>query len=128
MKMIQSGDPAPLALLFERHSRPVFRYLIRVTRNRALSEDLTQEVFLRALRYATTYDLKLNARTWLLTMARNACHDARHRVRGETNGAAMSDFQSLEPLVEKEIEKIKTIGCLKWRLDACPMTNVKFLS
>ena len=56
MKHIQAGDPSHLAVLFERYHLALFRYLLQMTRNRTLSEDLVQEVFFRVLKYAQGYD------------------------------------------------------------------------
>ncbi len=103
--MIKAGDPAQLAPLFERHNATVFRYLYQLTRNRALSEDLTQEVFLRVLKYAASFNEHLGFRPWLYGMARNVCHDSRHKTRGETAESEMSEFQSREPLVQEVMEQ-----------------------
>jgi RNA polymerase sigma factor (sigma-70 family) len=105
MRLIQAGDPAQLAHLFERYHLALFRYLYRLTRNRALSEDLTQEVFLRALKYAATFNASLGFRAWLYGMARNACHDARHKVRGEIGDARMNEFRSSDPIAEERMQQ-----------------------
>jgi RNA polymerase sigma-70 factor (ECF subfamily) len=49
MKQVQAGDTAQLALLFERYHVPLFQYLFSLSRNRAWSEDLVQDVFFRVL-------------------------------------------------------------------------------
>jgi DNA-directed RNA polymerase specialized sigma24 family protein len=60
MRLVQAGDTAQLALLFERHHVALFRYLLHLTGDRMLSEDLVQEVFLRVLKYTRSYDPSLS--------------------------------------------------------------------
>ena len=66
------------AHLFERHHLAVFRFLLRVTGDRDLAKDLTQEVFLRVVRAASDYLDTGHALAWLFTIARNVVRD-RHR-------------------------------------------------
>ncbi|WP_257004859.1 RNA polymerase sigma factor [Streptomyces sp. Tue6028] len=68
----RAGDRAAFAALYEEHWRSVYRYLLLRTRNRHLAEDLTQEVFARALRRIGTFTWQgVTFAAWLLTIARN---------------------------------------------------------
>jgi RNA polymerase sigma factor (sigma-70 family) len=100
MELVQAGDTAQLALLFERHHVALFRYLLRMTRDRALSEDLVQEVFFRVLKYAKTYDAGFSFARWLYGMAHNAYRDSRHKTRAEQPALALPEARSVEPLAE----------------------------
>lgn len=101
MELVQAGDSAQLALLFERYHVALFRYLLQMTRNRALSEDLVQEVFFRALKYARSYDLSSPFPVWLYGMARHAYFDSLRKQRGEVAGADISETRSAEPMPEE---------------------------
>lgn len=120
MQLIQTGDTAQLGHLFERHHLALFRYLYQLTRNRALSEDLTQEVFLRALKYASTYNPGYGFRGWLYGMARNACYDARHKVRGEVAESALIDFRSSDPMPEDQAAQRQHVQLLREALHSLP--------
>jgi RNA polymerase sigma factor (sigma-70 family) len=120
MHLIQAGDNAPLAHLFERHHLALFRYLVQLTRNRALSEDLTQEVFLRALKYAPTYNPAFGFRAWLYGMARNACYDARHKIRGEVADAVLGEFHSSDLMPEEQLARQQHVALLQKALSALP--------
>jgi RNA polymerase sigma-70 factor (ECF subfamily) len=52
-----------------------------MTGDRALAEDLVQEVFLRVLRFRHTYRPGSQFRTWIYEIARNVAYD-RQRTRG----------------------------------------------
>ena len=101
MRRVQSGDNAQLAVLFERYSAPLFRYLLHLSGNRALSEDLVQEVFFRVLKYAASYDPGLAFPVWLYRTARNAYFDARHKHRLEVGGSEIGEVRSPDPLPEE---------------------------
>lgn len=120
MKLVQAGDPAQLATLFERHHAGLFRYVLSITRNRALSEDVVQEVFFRVLKYARSYDPSFSFPVWLYGMARNACFDSLHKVRAELTGNEMGEFRSAEPMPEEAISRKQDMRLLREALDTLP--------
>jgi RNA polymerase sigma factor (sigma-70 family) len=127
MELIKTGDVAQLAQLFERHHLALFRYLCGLTRNHALSEDLTQEVFMRALKYAKTYDPALGFRGWIYGMARNACYDARHKVRGEVGDVQMNNFRSSDPVPEDRLAQNQHVQILQEALSRLPQDKREVL-
>jgi RNA polymerase sigma-70 factor (ECF subfamily) len=102
MRLVQAGDTAQLAVLFERHHVALFRYLLHLTGDRALSEDLAQEVFFRVLKYTRSYNPSLSFPVWLYGMARNAYFDSlrKRRLEVSTNGE-MGEIASPEPMPEE---------------------------
>ena len=72
MEQVRDGRIEKLAVLFERYQTMLFNFFLRLTGNRAVSEDLVQEVFMRVLKYRAGYmgDSKFNV--WLFQIARNA--------------------------------------------------------
>ena len=72
---VKDGDVGKLALLFERHHPRIFHFCNRMTGNRAVSEDLVQEVFMRVLKYRETFRGDSAFLPWLYRMAHNACID-----------------------------------------------------
>src|SRR3954451_4316004 len=101
MKLVQGGESSQLAVLFERHHAGLFRYLMQLSRNRALSEDLTQEVFFRVLKYAGTYDPGLPFSVWLYRMGRNAFYDSLRARSAEPLSAETLEVRSREPMPEE---------------------------
>jgi len=78
----QGGDRAAFAVLIERYQQPLGRYLWRLTRDRELTLDLTQETFLRAYRAVRLSPRSLQIRPWLYRIATNlACDYFRRRRR-----------------------------------------------
>jgi RNA polymerase sigma-70 factor, ECF subfamily len=62
--------------LFEQLHVPVFRYLLRKTRDSGRAEDITQETFLRLFRHLRDDRLLDNPKAWIFTVANNLAIDA----------------------------------------------------
>ena len=87
------------------HLDAVYRYVLTMTKNSALAEDLTSETFERALRRWHRYDAqRAGQRTWLLMLARSAALDhfraEARRVRREDRFAEGRDRVEAETTVD----------------------------
>lgn len=68
-------DPDLLDRLIEQYQHRLLRYLLFLTANREVSEDLFQETWIRVLLRGTQYNGKARFDTWLFTIARNLVID-----------------------------------------------------
>jgi len=74
--------PPDFEAWFRDHRESVYRYVRFRVSTREVAEDLTSEVFLKALRALGRYDRKRSApRTWLLRIARNTVTDHLRTLR-----------------------------------------------
>src|ERR1700679_957551 len=80
---------------FEQLRMPVFRFLVRRTRDTARAEELTQETFLRLCRHLQEGRTLDNPKAWLFTVANNLAIDTK---RNESN------LTDLDEHTWKEIE------------------------
>jgi RNA polymerase sigma factor (sigma-70 family) len=71
MQRTQQGDQMAFALLYERYAATVITQLRELLGDAEEIEFLGQEVFLRAYRFAATFQYPNKFSTWLLTIARN---------------------------------------------------------
>ncbi|MBI2681540.1 MAG: RNA polymerase sigma factor [Candidatus Solibacter usitatus] len=69
MLRVKEGDEASFALLLDKHRSSVIHFLYRMVQNRAISEELAQEVFLRVYRSRETYEATAKFTTWLFRIA-----------------------------------------------------------
>lgn len=81
MLQVRNGDGEMLAVLFDRYHAPLFNFYSRLMGDRALSEDLVQEVFLKILRYRQSYQPGTPFRAWIYQIARNARIDNFRKTR-----------------------------------------------
>ena len=82
MLRVRDGCDASFASLLERHRRPVMQFMFRMVQDRAVAEELAQEVFLRVYRSRTTYEPTAKFTTW---MFRIATHLALNWIRDQKN-------------------------------------------
>jgi RNA polymerase sigma factor (sigma-70 family) len=100
-----SAGTMTLSQAAEAHLDDVHAYLVYLTGDRALAEELTAATFERALRVWRRFDPRRgSARTWLCQIARTLALDhfraERRRVRRETAYAAREPREASEPLVD----------------------------
>jgi len=67
----QKGDPRCFESLYNRHKRHIYSLCLRMSRNTAEAEDLTQEVFLQLFRKVATFRGDSTFSTWLHRVAVN---------------------------------------------------------
>ena len=71
---VRSGDRKAFEALYESLKTPLFTIILRITRDKALSEDILQEVFLKL--YLSPPDPSVNPRAYICRMARNLAVDS----------------------------------------------------
>ena len=81
MLMFRYGNRAAFGLLFEKHRTPIYNFGRRMLGRGRDAEDVCQDVFLRVVTSAGTYEPTARFRTWLFTIARNCCISALRRKR-----------------------------------------------
>ena len=84
MLQVRNGAAETLGVLFDRYQAPLFNFYCKLTGNRALSDDLVQEVFLRLLKYRQSYQPGTHFRAWIYQIARNARIDHLRKTRPQT--------------------------------------------
>lgn len=72
---LRRRDPDLLDRLIEQYQHRLLRYLVYLSGNRELAEDLFQETWIRVLERGSQYDPKYEFSTWLYAVARNLTID-----------------------------------------------------
>lgn len=75
MEAVKGGELQQATLLFERYHKRIFNFLARMTMDRELAEDLTQNVFLRIIKYRNSYREGNKFQSWIYQVARNVFSD-----------------------------------------------------
>ncbi|MDV6377647.1 sigma-70 family RNA polymerase sigma factor [Sporosarcina sp. GW1-11] len=68
-------DDSVFLRLYEDYNRDVFNFLIYLTRNRDIAEDLMHEVYIRVLKSYGNFEGKSSEKTWLFAIAKNVSID-----------------------------------------------------
>lgn len=78
---LKRHDPELLDHLIETYQHRLMRYLMFLTNQREVAEDLFQEVWIRVLRRGSQYNGKARFDTWIFTIARNLVIDLSRKRR-----------------------------------------------
>jgi RNA polymerase sigma-70 factor (ECF subfamily) len=118
MESIKDGDLQQTSVLFERYHKRIFNFLALLTHDRALAEDLTQNVFLRIIRYRNSYKNGLRFQSWIYQIARNVFSD-----HYQVNKKKLAEFIDVEkvsdilPDMEESEERCEREKLLHQSLD-----------
>ena len=73
LQRLVRGDERAWGQVFETHRDRIYGVCLRIMRNREEAEDISQEVFLRAVRAIGTFRGDASLKTWLHQIAHNLC-------------------------------------------------------
>jgi RNA polymerase sigma factor (sigma-70 family) len=115
MLKVKNGDIGKMGMLYERYHRQLYRFLFNMTRQRELSEDMVQNIFLRMLKYPEGFMGFGEFKMWMYHIARNAVYDHFRKVKRTPAHSDLTNYeertegeQSSDARMEKE-EEIKTL-------------------
>ncbi len=75
MLAYREGDAGAFDELYRRHKGGLFRFVLRSLRDRAVAEELYQEIWMRAIEARGRYEPQAKFSTWLYTIAHNRLVD-----------------------------------------------------
>jgi RNA polymerase sigma-70 factor (ECF subfamily) len=114
LRKAQRGDERAFSLIVRAYETPVYNYVLRLVGDRALAEDLTQEVFIRVFQGLPKFSLRSKFTTWLFQVTKNRVLDElRASERRPRALVAIEDVPPLE-VVDAPLERVETIDAL-WR-------------
>ena len=132
MLRVAAGDEASFNYLVARYHRPIIHFLFRMVRNRAVAEELAQEVFLRVYRSRESYRAEARFTTWLYRIATNLAvnhaRDTRHEraaqpvyldAADEETGTT-PDVADDEPSVEQRLMRDERMAAIRKHVMALP--------
>jgi RNA polymerase sigma-70 factor (ECF subfamily) len=114
LRKAQRGDERAFSIILRTYEQPVFNYVLRLTGDRALAEDLTQEVFLRVFQGLPGFSLRSRFTTWLFQVTKNRVLDELRAIERRPRAlVALDDIPPLE-VVDAPVERAETIDAV-WR-------------
>jgi RNA polymerase sigma-70 factor, ECF subfamily len=131
MDRIRKGDKTGCAECIDLHSPGVYRLALRMMKNPADAEDVTQETFLSAFRGIGGFDGRSSLKTWLFRIAYNTALMRLRRKEPDTvqvdeaadpEGGAPVPAQLFDwcCLPEEELEKAEVRTALERAIDGLP--------
>ena len=81
VQAVRAGDDHAFERLYHRYHRRISAYIFGMVGDHGRAEDLTQEVFVSALRRMRQTDRPIAFKPWIYEIAKNACIDAFRRTK-----------------------------------------------
>lgn len=112
MVRVQGDDHSSFGVLLNRNRGVVLNYLSRMVANRAIAEELAQDVFVRVYRSRRTYEPSAKFSTWLYRITTNVAlnhfRDERKNHRNvsldvQDTAHVRRETSDMEPLVEDRL-------------------------
>jgi RNA polymerase sigma-70 factor (ECF subfamily) len=99
---VQSGDREAFGLIFEHHSRFIYKFIYAMLGDQSLAEELTQETFLGAYKGIHTLRGEAQLKTWLCGIAKNVVYKSfrLNRKEGMNSG---DEIESLDVVDKKNL-------------------------
>ena len=115
LRKAQRGDERAFAIIVRTYETPVYNYVLRLTNGeKALAEDLTQEVFLRVFQGLPKFSLRCKFTTWLFQVTKNRVLDELRAVERRPRATVeLEDAPHLE-VVDAPFERLEAIDAV-WR-------------
>ena len=82
MNRVKEGHLAELSELFERYHVRIYNFILKLTYDRSVSQDLTQNLFYRIIKYRRSFNDAYTFKSWIYQLARNIHAD--HRKKNKT--------------------------------------------
>lgn len=89
--------------IYEMYFEDVYRYILSISKNKNIAEDITSETFLKAIKNIDKFDGKKDIRAWLFTIAKNTYYTSvkREKIYTEETEKA-EEFDFVDNIISKE--------------------------
>ena len=114
LRKAQRGDERAFSIIVRAYQVPVYNYVLRLVGDRALAEDLTQEVFLRVYQGLPRFSLRSKFTTWLFQVTKNRVLDELRA--SERRPRSVMDIEDAPQLLvlDAPFERLEAIDAV-WR-------------
>jgi RNA polymerase sigma-70 factor, ECF subfamily len=98
---LRRGDLDALSALVSRYQNRLYRFLLRLVRDRSETEDLFQQTWVHVAEKIRQFDPSRNFDAWLFTVARNLAIDHLRRIRPASLDHPVSEDESQDTALDR---------------------------
>lgn len=118
MHKVADGDIRQSAVLFERYNIKIYNFYLKSTYDEFLSKDLTQQVFVKLIKYRTSFKNDHSFKSWIFRIATNVKYDhyrkeKSYKNRNETYNGQQSHAYDPSKIIEKTEQEKQLHRALK---------------
>jgi RNA polymerase sigma-70 factor (ECF subfamily) len=130
MLKVKNGDIDKMGLLYERYHRQLYRFIFNMTRQKELSEDMVQNIFLRMLKYPGGFMGFGEFKMWMYHIARNAVYDHFRKVKRTPSHSDLTNWEEKiegEQFTDARLEKEQELKTLETAMEKLSDENRELL-
>jgi RNA polymerase sigma-70 factor (ECF subfamily) len=118
LKAVAGKDRGAMLVLYARHHARVYRFLLRLTNDTPLAEELVSDVFFAVWHDAAKFADKSEVSTWMLAIARHKAFSAlkrrpHERLTDEIVNSIVDPAESVEVMIERGDRRAAIQACLR---------------
>ena len=102
MQNVKNGELSEMSVLFERYHLRIYNFFFRLTYDMDVSQDLTQNLFYRMIKYKNSYKKEYSVKSWIFQIARNLHADYCKEAKRSEELFMKTDKYIVEPADETE--------------------------
>ena len=102
MQNVKDGNISEMSVLFERYHLRIYNFFFRLTFDMDVSQDLTQNLFYRMIKYKNSYKSDYTVKSWIFQIARNLHADYCKEEKRSEKLFLKTDKYTTEPVDESE--------------------------
>ncbi|HTD90911.1 MAG TPA: RNA polymerase sigma factor [Burkholderiales bacterium] len=106
MTAYRDGDAGAFDALYRRHKGGVYRYMLRQCRDRAVADELFQDVWMNLVRARQSYTVQAKFTTYIYKLAHNRLID-HYRKHGQAAMVSMDDDSENAPVVAEPVAALR---------------------
>lgn len=132
---LKKGDLTGLAEMMARYQHRMYRYLLRLTQDPVIAEDLFQQTWIRVVERIGRYDARRQFEPWLFSVARNLTIDYLRQRRPQTLDAVDdTGVASIERLTARGPDPLERLlefergDALAWAITGLPVIHREVLT
>ena len=114
----RSGDGQAFEMLLSRYLRPVYAFVLSLTHDVSMAEDVTQETSIKVWKHLNRFDASKSFKTWIFTIAKNTAYDALKKKRAIPFAAFLEDEEGEDNWSERVIDEAPLPDEMLMRADA----------
>jgi RNA polymerase sigma-70 factor (ECF subfamily) len=114
LRKAQRGDERAFNLIVRAYETPIYNYVLRLVGDRALAEDLTQEVFLRVYQGLPKFSLRCRFTTWLFQVTKNRVLDELRALERRPRAVMQLEDAPAFEVLDAPAERIEAMDAV-WR-------------
>ena len=69
--ILKNLDDNNFKILYEEYKEAIFLFILSIVKNKSIAEELTQDTYIKIIKYHETYNSLYNPKTWIFQIAKN---------------------------------------------------------